>query len=716
MRRRALFLPVLVLAGVAIHAAGRQTAPPQPAQKSSQAPQFAAGVDVVEVDVRVTDKTGAPVTDLTARDFQLFENGVPQKIQAIYLATLDRGILHAAAASGPAAATGAPAAAPVPRRELTQRIFVFLLDLPHLSASGFERTRNALESFLKDGLTPEDVVGIVANGEMLGDKLEADKAHLLEELAAVKKPNLSRYNRMRVWPTIASEAEAAAVARSDQRAIDAVVARACEQQPAECRGQAGTAVVRQQVEMKGRQIAAEAARDAKVTLAELQTLAAGLGRLPGPKQVVVFSEGFYTDDIREWQQQTVADAARSGVHFSTVDARGLNADPRMQNLLGAAPLTASSTGDFTALNFDQNADVLTSLALDTGGDLVRNRNNLRPALDTLAQETGTYYVVGYTPEKRFDGSYRTIEVKVDRPGLIVRARRGYVSARSAGTQPAPVAGTTEPSVAVAPAPAPPAVAPVKPATPADVIVAAGRSGIELAPPPASGEASLRLRPGSVGAVSTLAASEPAAASDADRLARDGWDLYAQGQVEDARDKLAAAVATGQAMPWVSYALGQAEFALGHYAAAVSAWEGVRRNVADYEPLYFDLADGYLQTGRSSDAVSVLREAEQRWPNDTEPHNALGVVLVSRGALDDAIAAFRRAIAAAPDDGLAYFNLGRAYQLLYVRVLRSTGTSTAARMLGDHDRQQAIAAYRTYLEIGGQYVQQARDALTALNWK
>ena len=51
--------------------------------------QFAAGVDIVEVEVSVTDKSGRPITDLTARDFDLREDGQPQAIQAIYLATLD---------------------------------------------------------------------------------------------------------------------------------------------------------------------------------------------------------------------------------------------------------------------------------------------------------------------------------------------------------------------------------------------------------------------------------------------------------------------------------------------------------------------------------------------------------------------------------------------------------------------------------------------------
>ena len=71
----------------------QQTAerPPQTAPQQTPAPsaQFAAGVDVVQVDVSVTDKSGQPITDLTARDFDIREDGQPQTIQAIYLLTLD---------------------------------------------------------------------------------------------------------------------------------------------------------------------------------------------------------------------------------------------------------------------------------------------------------------------------------------------------------------------------------------------------------------------------------------------------------------------------------------------------------------------------------------------------------------------------------------------------------------------------------------------------
>ena len=317
----------------------QQTAerPPQTApQQTPPSAQFAAGVDVVQVDVSVTDKSGQPITDLTARDFDVREDGQPQTIQTIYLATLDRTILKATPA-----APGSPAitANGLERHELKQRVFIFVLDMTHLSAAGFTRSRDAMAGFIKDVMTPADVVGVVVGDKMVGNRIGSDKDALLKALAEVKSPNLSRYVEMRAFPRIIDDVEAAKIARNDERTIANATERACREQPGDCSGAGGDAGVRQQIESKGQRIAAETQRDTSLTLTALESLANGLARLPGPKQVAVFSEGFYTDDTSAWLKSVVGIAARSGVHFSTFDARGIGKNVRSQNFLDAAPVT-----------------------------------------------------------------------------------------------------------------------------------------------------------------------------------------------------------------------------------------------------------------------------------------------------------------------------------------------------------------------------------------
>jgi VWFA-related protein len=686
--------------------------PPPPTAPVTPQQTFRTGADIIEVDASVFDKNGKPVTDLTAADFVIRENGAPQAIQAIYLVSGDPAIARPALATGSAATTGMPR-----RVELKQRVFVFVLDLAHLSAAGFTRSRGAIESFLKDGATPADVLGIVVGGQMLNNRLDTDKAALLTALAAVPGPNQSRFTTLREWPRLMGEGEATQIAHGDTTVLNEAVRRGCAEQPGECDSRAGDEPVRRQVESKARLTAAEAAHDAKALLLALQALANGLGRFPGTKQVAVFSEGFYADEMLDSIHQVVGIAAQNGVRFSTLDARGLSSGPTGANFLGQTP-TPTSAG----VNLDTDADVLSSLAFDTGGRFVQRFNDLRPSLDAIARESGTYYVLGYSPANPLDGSFRKIEVTVTRKDLTVRARRGYIAS------PRP-ASATSPDGAITRSPerpiAPSLDQPTAPTLDRPIVTSSGGSIVRSPDAPASaGAGTLRLRPGGADHVAALDAGAPpvtGAAADAARaldLARQGWNLYGAGEVEHARDRLAASVATGAAPLWAEYALGLSEFALKHYDRAIDSWEHVRRIRPDYEQAYLDLADAYISLSRLGDVLTVLREAARRWPSDPVLHNAMGVTLVRRNDLDGAVKEFELATEVAPGDGLGFYNLGRAYQLRYERLQQTAANpnAPAAQSIGDRDRQHAIDAYTHYVSLGGPFEKQAKDAIAALQWK
>jgi tetratricopeptide (TPR) repeat protein len=249
-------------------------------------------------------------------------------------------------------------------------------------------------------------------------------------------------------------------------------------------------------------------------------------------------------------------------------------------------------------------------------------------------------------------------------------------------------------------------------------LAVGRSGIGA--PPAPDDFGRASRPDSVALVSGLAEhaeTTTSASTDATRLAHEGWQRYAKGDVEAARDLLARAARSAPRVAWIQYALGQSEFTLQHMDAAAASFERARAAMPDYEPVYFDLADAYLQLRRQGDALSVLRDAAQRWPSDPETHLAVGCVLVSRNAFEDAAGAFGRATTLAPDNAVAYFNLGRAYHLIYIRLIRSSSANvTGTSMLAERNRQLAIGAYRKCLAIGSPFDADARQALAVLGWK
>jgi len=379
---------------------------------------FRTTANTIAVEATVVDKSGKPVTDLTAADFQIFEDGKPQAVQTIYLVT--------APPSGTAttiSSSAEPPATPL-RVETRNRVMVFVFDLEHLSADGYKKSRTAVESFLKDGGLPSDMIGILSGSAMLDNKIERDRAALLKAMQKMKGPTLARYTELRSWPRLIDDAEALAVARNSTRVVDNAVQRACAERPDDC-AVVGRDWVLQLIEAKAREFTAKASRDAQLSLAVLATVANGLGRFPGRKQVVVLSDGFLTAEFQSQLNAIIQVAARNDVRFSTIDSRGLNRDPRSQSFMNEQPLTM--LGDHAILSADDNADVMNNLANETGGEFLSNRNDLRPALDIIASMSGNYYVLGYAPEKTMDGSYRKIDVKVTRPGLTVMARRGYMA-------------------------------------------------------------------------------------------------------------------------------------------------------------------------------------------------------------------------------------------------------------------------------------------------
>jgi VWFA-related protein len=669
-----------------------------------QPPPFKSGVQLVEVDVRVFDRDGRFVRDLRAEDFELLEDGSPQKIEAIYLVEPDAGS-PATTASPEPAAPPARSPAPPPPAPAAPQTWIFFFDLNHLSpGGGFDRARKAVEDFIRDRFKDGDVAGILAGDRMINNRLTSVREELLEAVKQVKPLGDARTRLIeltREWPRLLNEEEAVRIARSEREWIQRAVTRACSDDPQQC------VVADSAVRQKGIKLGGDILRASMATLTALNALASGLARMPGPKAVVLLCDGFVVQDIETSLRSVVGQIARAGARVYAVDVRGLDRAGQ-RNLIDSAQVE-DPAGPGT--KFDSLADGPNSVAVDTGGLMIRNENNIGRVLDRISEDAGRYYVLAYQPANtNFDGKYRPIQVRVKRDRLQVRARRGYLAlppARMLVPRPLTRPERKDPETAKpAPEPGPPPPAPVEP-------VAALPSTAKVAGDPAAAppDGAVRLRPGIEARVKALSAREPDRATS-DRVEA-GWEAYQRGDIEKAAALLSKA-AEEPVDPWVHYALGMSQAGLGRLDDAVASWERVRKDVPDFEPVYMDLADTYAAKSDLTTALSIVREAQQRWPDSPDVYSAIGVIHVRRGAIGDGIQALAKVTELTPDDPLAHLNLGRAYAQRFHRGRRYV-TSQRRWVAPQADREKAMEALRRCVSLGGPYAKSAAEELSILEW-
>ena len=683
----------------------------QPAAPQQPPPTFKSGVQLVEVDVRVFDRNDRFVTGLTRDDFELLENGAEQKIDALYIVGPGEpapGDPASILPSTPATASAAPAA---------PQIWIFFFDLNHLTpGGGFDRARKAVEDFVAQRFKQGDVAGVVAGDKMVNNRLTSVRQELLDAVKQVKPRSdaRSRYIELtREWPRLLDEEEAVRIARAENEWIQRAITRACGDEPEQC--VAADTAVRQ----KGARLAGDIHRASVATLTALNALASGLARMPGPKSVVFLSDGFVAQDVETTVRSVVGQVARAGGRVYAIDVRGLDRAGQ-RNLLDQAQVEDPGG---PATRFDALADGPNSVAVDTGGIMIRNENNIGRALDRIADDAGRYYVLAYQPaDSNFDGKFRPIQVRVKREGLRVRARKGYLAlppARMLKAQPitpprsAALQGCRPEAPGCPPEPAKPdaelapkpAAAPdVRPSTPATGTVVTPTAGDAPAP-------GVRLRPDREERIRALSERDNA---DVEGLAKQGWEAYQRGDLESARTAFVKAAAQPETKAWVLYALGMSQAGLGQVDEAIAAWEKVRRAVPDFQPVYMDLADTYAAKSDLTTALSIVRDAEKRWPNSPEVHSAIGVIHVRRGALDDGIESLTKVTQLTPDDALAFLNLGRAYALRFNRGRRYV-TSQRRWVAPEGDRTKAIEAFRHCVKLGGPYAARASQELSILEW-
>lgn len=381
--------------------------------------------NLVQFDAVVTDKNGKQVTNLTANDFVILQDGKPQKITNFSYVNTD----VVPGAAGAQAQSSAIPGAPPPVRQTyggTGRIVTFVIDDGNCRASqiGVAAAREGVERFIKEQMAPTDMVAVyrTRSGSSVFQQYTSDKEQLLKVVSKIRwlPPQLG-------------------CAANDGSFYDAATVNSV--QVANGNGGERTVSFESEAERKIREAGEDSKRDDQVvgTIGVLRYVVRGLERVSGRKVIFFMSDGLPfrgrdgkpLDAVNALRDLTDM-ANRSSVVFNTIDARGLinetmiEARDRVSTVDNAVASEAWVADRRTTVRDSRHG--LEFLAEQTGGEFYKDQNMLDvPVKRAMSLEKG-YYLLAYEPDDdAFKGKkFNKIEIRSTRPDLRVQSRAGFI--------------------------------------------------------------------------------------------------------------------------------------------------------------------------------------------------------------------------------------------------------------------------------------------------
>ncbi len=427
VKRLSLF-STIVLAFLATQTSGHS-------QERSQEPppRFGVEVNFIEVDALVVDSDGNFVSNLNQEDFEVLEDGKPQEIATFRLVDIPVVPVRTAVERVPFAAPD------VRSNEAPEegRIFVLVLDDLHTSPNRSPTVQRVAREFIEKWMVEGDWVAITTTTG------RADASHNFTNDRLSLLEAIDRFMGRKLRPLYVERIDALEQVQQGMSPDEAIL------------------------QMKAAE--REHGHRAESALLHLQSVAEGLSTIKGRRKAIVYlSEGIAydindimntssADSIVNDLQRAIGSAGLSNVAFYTLDVRGLSAgmgddlvssqssaalaqnaplpgaggrNPRYrdwENLLAEASKGTRSLHE----EVERSKDSLRVLSNETGGVPIVNENDLGDGLRRIVEDSSHYYLLGYYPTHDLsDGKFRQIEVRVKRPGLTVRTRKGYVASAS----------------------------------------------------------------------------------------------------------------------------------------------------------------------------------------------------------------------------------------------------------------------------------------------
>ena len=408
---------VCILCSVMLFALVVAAQQPQPNAKPAPGPP-AQGAQTIRVttkliveEVTVKDKSGKPIEGLTANDFSLTEDGVPQTISFVEFQRLQAAVNSAGLtpSSGSVVLTAPPATqiqiAPEQSgntRYRDHRLLALYFDMSTMQPADQLRAFDASLKFVETQMDPSDLMAVMTfeggavrvRQDFTGDRAQIRKA--MEKLIVGLSQGFDETT-------------------SDDSAADT-----------------GAAFGQDDNEFNifntDRQLAA------------LQTAVKMLGTVNEQKALIYFASGMRlngTDNQAQLVATTNA-ALRANVLLYPIDARGLVAQAPLGDATtgsnGGIGMFSGSSAQAVMTNFQRSQDTLYALAKDTGGKAMFDYNDLSLGIRQAAEAMISYYEIGYYPtHTALDGRFHRIKISL-REGLSAgfSYRQGYFADKEFG--------------------------------------------------------------------------------------------------------------------------------------------------------------------------------------------------------------------------------------------------------------------------------------------